>query len=323
MTFAEGRRVLCVVGALGALVVTGCGHYEGPAGAAPVADGGGGDAGSGSIEIDGSSTVAPLTDAIAEEYARDTAGVTANVGVSGTGGGFERFCAGETDISDASRVIEDDEAAACAKNGIEYIELRIGTDALTMVTSPQTEFVDCLTTEEVTTIFGADHTATTWQDVNPAFPAEPIHVFGPGQDSGTYDFMVEDVLSLEESQQQYNASEDDNIIAQGVIGTPNSWGFFGYAYYQESADSLKVIAYDGGGGCVAPSVQTAQDGSYGMTRPLLIYVRTESLRKPHVAAFVTYYLDTVNDIISEVGYIPEPDDDLARAKATLQEVLGS
>jgi phosphate transport system substrate-binding protein len=133
--------------------------------------------------------------------------------------------------------------------------------------------------------------------------------------------MVEEVLGLEESQQDYNASEDDNIIAQGVIGTSNSWGFFGFAYYQESADSLKVLAYDGGEGCVAPSVEAAQDGSYGMTRPLYIYVRKDSLDKPQVAAFVTYYLETVNSIIAEVGYIPEPDESLAKAKATLQEAL--
>jgi phosphate transport system substrate-binding protein len=323
MTIDEYRRVVVAAGAVLAIGLTGCGNYEGPAGAAPVAGEDGDGAVSGSIEIDGSSTVAPLTDAIAEEYAQEASGVTVNVGVSGTGGGFERFCAGETDISNASRAIEDEEMALCEDKGIEYVELRIGTDALTMVTSPQTDFVDCLTTDEVITIFGPDDTASTWQDVNPAFPAEELHVFGPGQDSGTYDFMVEDVLGLEESQQDYNASEDDNIIAQGVIGTPNSWGFFGFAYYQESADSLKVIAYDAGEGCVAPSVEAAQDGSYGMTRPLFIYVRKDSLDKAQVAAFVTYYLDTVNSIIAEVGYIPEPDESLAKAKATLQEALDS
>ena len=315
-------RILMAAMTALAVLAAGCGNYEGPAGAAPVAQDGDEEANaSGSIEIDGSSTVAPLTDAVAEEYANEVSGVTVNVGVSGTGGGFERFCAGETDISDASRPIKDEEAALCEEAGVEYIELRVGTDALTMVTSPETDFVDCLTTEQVTKIFGPDDTATSWSDLDPSFPDEEITVFAPGQDSGTYDFMVEDVLGLEESQQDYAASEDDNIIAQGVIGTPGSWGFFGFAYYQESADSLKVLQYDKGEGCVGPSVETAQDESYGMTRPLFIYVRTDSLQRQHIAAFTTYYLDTVGDLITDIGYIPEPEDSLAEAQATLQAAL--
>lgn len=298
----------------------GCGNYEGPAGAAPVADGREG-AITGSIAVDGSSTVAPLTDAIAEEYANVEPGVTVNVGVSGTGGGFERFCAGETDISDASRPIADDEVAACENAGVEYVELRVGTDALTMATSLQTDFVDCLRTDEVAKIFGAEQPAATWQDVNPAFPAEPVKVFAPDSDSGTYDFMVEEVLDAETSRQDYNASANDNITAQGVIGTPGSWGFFGFAYYQESAGQMKALEYDGGAGCVAPSIETAQDGSYKMTRPLFIYVRADSLQRPHVAEFTTYYLDTVNDIIEDVGYVPVPDDQLQEAKAALQQAI--
>ena len=304
------------------LLVAGCGKYEGPAGAAPVE--GGGDAGvAGSIEIDGSSTVAPLTDAIAEEYAAEQPNVTVNVGVSGTGGGFERFCAGETDISDASRPIADDEADLCAKAGIKYVELHVGTDAMTMVTSPETDFVDCLTTEQVVKIFGEEDPATTWQEVDPQLPAEPLQVFAPDTDSGTYDFMVEDVLGAETSRQDYNASADDNITAQGVIGTPGSWGFFGFAFYQESADQLKVLQYDGGDGCVTPSVETAQDGSYKMTRPLYIYVRADALQRPHIGAFVTYYLDSVNALIEDVGYIAQPEAELDEVKDTLRDALNS
>jgi phosphate transport system substrate-binding protein len=306
-----------------ALLAAGCGNASGNGDAATASEGAAGEELKGSIEVDGSSTVGPLTDAIAEEYANEAAGVTVNVGVSGTGGGFERFCAGETDISDASRPIDDEEKKLCEDGGIEYVELRVGTDALTMVTNPQTDFVSCLTTDEVTTIFGPDKPAKTWQDVNPEFPDEELQVFAPGQDSGTYDFMVEDALGLEASREDYNASEDDNIIAQGIIGTPGSWGFFGFAYYQESADQLKVIEYDKGEGCVAPSVETAQDGSYGLTRPLFIYVRTDSLEKPHIQGFTTYYLDNVNALIEDVGYVPEPEDKLQEAKDALQAAIGS
>ena len=305
-----------------ALVAAGCGNYEGPAGAAPVADDGENEDVTGSIEVDGSSTVAPLTDAIAEEYLDEEPGITVNVGVSGTGGGFERFCAGETDISDASRAIKEEEAALCEENGIDYVELRVGTDALTMVTHPETDFVTCLTTEEVTTIFGDGSSASKWSDVNPSFPDDELQIFAPDTDSGTYDFMVEDALGLEASRQDYNASADDNIIAQGVIGTPGSWGFFGFAYYQESGDQLKVIEYDGGEGCVTPSIETAQDESYKLTRPLFIYVRTTSLDLPHVEAFTTYYLDVVNDIIDDVGYIAQPQEQLDGEKAELQAAIG-
>ena len=314
-------RVMAAVMLL-AVIAVGCGNYEGPAGAAPVADGGDGGGTTGSIEVDGSSTVGPLTDAIAEEYLAEEPGITVNVGVSGTGGGFERFCSGETDMSNASRPIKDEEAAICEENGIEYVELQVGTDALTMVTHPDTDFVECLTTDEVAAIFGDGATATTWQDVNPSFPAEELHIFAPDTDSGTYDFMVEDALGLEAARQDYNASADDNITAQGIIGTPGSWGFFGFAYYQESGDQLRVISYDGGEGCVAPSIETAQDGSYKLTRPLFVYVRTKSLDLPHIEAFTTYYLDVVAEIITDVGYIAQPDEQLEMEKAELTEAIG-
>lgn len=315
----QWRTVAGLVGVL-AVLAAGCGNYEGPAGAAPVADDGAADV-KGSIDVDGSSTVAPLTDAIAEEYQAEAPGTTVNVGVSGTGGGFERFCSGETDISNASRAIEPEEEELCAESGVDFLELQVGTDALTMVTSSATDWADCLTLEEVQSVFGKGATAAAWSDVNASFPDEPLRVFAPDADSGTYDFMVEEVLGQEESRQDYNASADDNIIAQGVIGTPGSWGFFGFAYYQESAEQLKAISFDAGDGCVAPSVETAQDGSYKMTRPLFIYVRKQSLSEPHVQAFTTYYLDTVNSVISEVGYVPEPEDDLQQAKDALQSAI--
>jgi phosphate transport system substrate-binding protein len=190
-----------------------------------------------------------------------------------------------------------------------------------MVTSPETEFVTCLDTEQVTRIFGEDDPASSWSDVDPSFPDETIEIFAPGTDSGTYDFLVEDVLGLEASRQDYNASEDDNIIAQGIQGTQNSWGFFGFAYYQESADSVKAIEYDGGEGCVAPSVETAQDESYQMTRPLFIYVKDESLQRPEVEAFVRYYLDNVQTLIEDVGYVPETEEALEQARQALEDAV--
>jgi phosphate transport system substrate-binding protein len=313
------------------LLLTACGGGDSASEEAPASEAGGGSASSessgggdvsGVIEIDGSSTVGPLTDAIAEEYANEAPDVQVNVGISGTGGGFERFCGeGSTDISDASRPIKDEEAQLCADNGIEYTEVRVGTDALTMVTSPDTEGISCLTTDEVAKIFGPE-SVRNWSEVNPDFPNEEIQVFAPDTDSGTYDFMVEDALGLEESTQDYNASADDNVIAQGIQGTPYSWGFFGYAYYVNNEQGLKALEYDAGDGCVAPSQETAVDGSYGLTRPLFIYLKNSSVQeKPQVAAFAQYYVNNVNNVIESVGYIPEPDEALAEAKVAVEGAI--
>jgi phosphate transport system substrate-binding protein len=288
-------------------------------------DGGGdGDQLSGSIEIDGSSTVGPLTDAIAEEYAAGQPDVTVNLSISGTGGGFERFCGtGDTHISNASRPIKDEEAERCEENGIDYIQVRVGTDALTMVTNPKTEFVDCLTREEVVQIWGPDG-VDSWSEVREEFPDEDIEIFAPGADSGTYDFFNETVLEpsdIEQPRQDYNGSEDDNVIAQGIIGTPASWGFFGYAYYQQNTDQLRAISYDAGDGCVEPSAETAQDDSYKLARPLFIYVKKSALAEPHVADFVTFYLDTVGDVIDDVGYIPASDNEIDEARQEVEQAI--
>lgn len=285
---------------------------------------GDGDQLSGSIAIDGSSTVGPLTDAVAEEYAAEQPDVTVNLSISGSGGGFERFCGtGDTHISNASRPITDEEAELCEGNGIDFIEVRVGTDALTMVTNPETEFVDCLTQDELVTIWGPEG-ADSWSEVRDEFPDTELEVFAPGADSGTYDFFNETVLEpndIEGPRQDYNASEDDNIIAQGIIGTPGSWGFFGYAYYQQNTDRLRAIAYDAGDGCVEPSAETAQDDSYQLARPLFIYVKRSALAEAHVADFATFYLDTVNDVIGDVGYIQASDEALTEARETLEQAI--
>lgn len=323
------RVLLALVGVL-AMLAAGCGNAPGEEdsgqGEAAAEEGeagseeGAGEALSGAIEIDGSSTVEPLTNAVAEEYAAEQPDVSVNVGVAGTGGGFERFCAGETDISDASRPIEDDEVAICEEAGIEYTELQVGVDALAVVTNPETDWVDCLTIDEMTAIFGPDDPASSWSDVNSEFPDEPLEVFAPDTDSGTYDFMVEDVLGLEESRQDYNASADDNVIVTGIQGTPGSWGFFGFAFFQANEDSLKAFEVDGGEGCVAPTLETAQDESYPLIRPLFIYVKNESYQRPEVADFVDYYVETVNEVIESVGYVPMPDDRFAETESNLESL---
>ncbi len=319
------RVLLALVGVL-AMLAAGCGNAPGEEGtgqeaAAEEGEGEGeGEALSGAIEVDGSSTVEPLTNAVAEEYAAEQPDVRVNVGVSGTGGGFERFCAGETDISDASRAIEEDEVALCEEAGIEFTELQVGVDALAVVTNPETDWVDCLTIDELTTIFGPDDPASNWSEVNSEFPDEPLEVFAPGTDSGTYDFMVEDVLGLEESRQDYNASEDDNVIVTGIQGTPGSWGFFGFAFFQANEDSLKALEVDGGEGCVAPTLETAQDESYPLIRPLFIYVKNESYQRPEVADFVDYYIETVNGVIESVGYVPMPEDGFTETQSNLESL---
>ncbi len=278
---------------------------------------------SGSIEIDGSSTVGPLTDAVAEEYASAQPDVIINLSISGSGGGFERFCGtGDTQFSNASRPIKDSEAELCASNGIEFTEIRVGTDALTMVTSNDSpEGLTCLTTDEVLRIWGPDG-VDSWADVRDGLPDVPITIFAPGADSGTYDFMNEDVLDIEQPRQDYNASEDDNIISQGISGTAGSWGFFGYAYYINNTSAFRALEYDAGDGCVAPSPETAQDDSYKAARPLFVYVRNDALARPEVADFARFYLDTVNSVIGDVGYIPASDAELAEARAAVEASIG-
>lgn len=304
------------------LLATACGNApDEDGGSQTEAESGGGEGAeiSGSIDVDGSSTVAPLTEAIYEEYNAEQPGVEINIGVSGTGGGFERFCGtGDIQIANASRPIKDEEREACEAAGIEFTEVRVGTDALTMVTSTETDWVDCLTTDEIVKIWGPDG-VSTWDEVRDGFPAEPIQVFAPGADSGTYDFMNETVLEDDvQPRQDYNANEDDNVIAQGVQGTKGSWGFFGFAYYQENADSMRAIAYDAGDGCVEASAETAQDDTYKLSRPLFIYVRNDALAEAHVADFVGFYLDTVNDVIEEVGYVPATDEELSAAREAVE-----
>ena len=272
---------------------------------------------SGTIEIDGSSTVFPVTQAVAEEFRRGQPDVQVNVGISGTGGGFQRFARGETDISDASRPIKDSESAAAAANGIEFIEMRVGTDGLSVIVHPDNDFVDCLTLEELNSIWKPGSEVDNWSQVRAGFPDQRLRLYGPDTDSGTFDYFTEEVNGeAQVSRADYTASADDNVLVQGVAGDRGALGYFGYAYYQENEGALKAVEVDGGSGCVAPETSTIEDGSYSpLSRPLFIYVNTESLERPEVAAFVDYYMDNGYELTAEVGYVPVSRDDYAANKA--------
>ena len=217
---------------------------------------------SGTIEIDGSSTVFPVTAAVAEEFRKEHGGVQINVGFSGTGGGFKRFTAGETAISDASRPIKQTEIDAAAENGIEYIELRVGTDGISVMVSLQNDFIDCLSIDQLHEIWKPESTVFKWSDINPDWPDNDINLYGPGTDSGTFDYFTEEVNGeAKVSRADYTASEDDNVLVRGIAGDRNALGYFGYAYYAENADKLKVIGVDNGEGCVVPSIETIEDGT--------------------------------------------------------------
>ncbi len=260
---------------------------------------------SGTIEIDGSSTVFPVSEAVAEEFHKLHPDVRVNVGVSGTGGGFKRFTAGETDISDASRPIKDTEAQAAADNGIEYYPLRVAMDGLSVLVSPDNDFVECLSVEQLKAIWEPGSAVSNWNDVDPAFPDKKIVLYGPDTDSGTFDYFTEEVVGeVQASRADYTASADDNVLVQGIAGGRYSLGYFGYAYYAENADKLKLVAVDSGNGCVTPTSETIENGTYApLSRPLFIYVSKQSLERPEVKAFVEFYLDNAAELAQEVGYI--------------------
>ncbi len=260
---------------------------------------------SGTIEIDGSSTVFPITEAVAEEFHKVHPKVRPNVGVSGTGGGFKRFTVGDTVISDASRPMKDKEATAAADNGIEYIELRVAVDGLSVMVNPNNDFVDCLTVDALGNIWRPDSTVKTWKDVNPSWPDDEIRLYGPGTDSGTFDYFTEEIVGeARASRSDYLASEDDNFLVRGINGDRNSLGYFGYAYYAENPDKLKLVAIDNGSGCVTPTATTIEDGSYTpLSRPLFIYVNKAALDRPEVEAFVEFYMENAAELATEVGYV--------------------
>ena len=266
----------------------------------------------GDIAIDGSSTVFPITEAVAEEFGDLTRGqVRAVVGISGTGGGFKKFCANETVISDASRPIKQKEVDLCAAAGVEYIEIPVAIDGLSVLVNKENDFVDCLSVAQLNMIWApeAEGVVMKWSQVDPSWPDEDIKLYAPGVDSGTFDYFTEVVNGDGGvSRGDFVASEDDNVLVQGIAGDRHSLGYFGYAYYVENRDKLKAVPVDGGNGCVAPTDVAINDGRYApLSRPLFIYVQADAARETHVAEFVRYYLSGEGQrLAASVGYIPFP-----------------
>jgi phosphate transport system substrate-binding protein len=307
-----------------AFAVAGCGGGRGEADGGEAAPTNGGAASdlSGRIEADGSSTVGPFTTRAAERFQQENSGVQVTVGVSGTGGGFERFCAGETDLSNASRPIDDDEKAICEREGVEYVEFQVANDALTVVVNSENDWATCLTVAQLNAIWKPGSKIDRWSEIpNASFPDERLVLFGAGTDSGTFDYFT-DVINGEEgaSRSDYSASEDDNVTVQGVSGERGGMGYFGFSYFEENQDTLKALEIDNGEGCVAPSVETAQDGTYTpLSRPLFVYAKKESLGRPEVEAFVQYLLDNATEIAETSRFVPLTDEQVEKARADFEE----
>jgi phosphate transport system substrate-binding protein len=287
--------------------------------------GGGGTQLSGTINIDVSSTVAPLSEAAAELFQEQNSGVRVTVGTSGTGGGFEKFCAGETDISDASRAIEADETKACESKGIKYEEVQVANDGLSVVVNNQNTWANCLTTAQLKKIWDKGSKVDNWNQVDPSFPNEPLKLFGAGTDSGTFDYFTNAINGEEgRSRSDYSATEDDNVTVTGVSGTTGGLGYFGLSYLQENQGKIKGVQVDGGGGCVAPTVETVQDGSYKpLSRPLFIYPSDKALERPEVKAFLEFYVNNYQKIAEDALFVPLTEEQAAEAKAKITQLATS
>jgi phosphate transport system substrate-binding protein len=285
------------------------------------------------IRIDGSSTVFPITEAVAEEFQKAHPGVRVTVGISGSGGGFKKFGMGETDITNASRPIKPSEVELTRKNGIEYVELPVAYDGLAVVVNPRNDWADSITVAELKKLWSpeAQSKITRWSQVRPGWPEEEIHLFGPGVDSGTYDYFTLATVGKEgASRGDFTASEDDNVLVQGIATDRLALGFFGLAYYEENRDRLKLLPVDdenddNGKGPIAPSLATVMDGTYQpLSRPIFIYVSTKALDRPEVADFMRFYLAHAAELVKEVGYIPLSDEAYRLAQARVdQRVTGS
>jgi phosphate transport system substrate-binding protein len=305
--------VLPVAAAL-ALGVAACGDDD-------ESNGGGGTAGglTGEIAIDGSSTVFPFAQAATEQFQIEHPDVRITVGQSGTGGGFEKFCAGETDVSDASRPIDpDEEAPLCERNGVAYKELEVAADGIAVVTNPSLE-VDCLTTAQLERIWQSGSRVASLADVDPELPSAELSLYGPGTDSGTFEFFTEEINGEEgATRKDYQPSEDDNVLVQGVTGDEGGLAYFGFSYAQQNADRLNVVAVDGGSGCVEPSLETIQSGEYApLSRPLYMYPSEKALRRPEVRAFMEFVLENAEAIADAARIVPTAPEAIEQSKAAL------
>ncbi len=306
--------------------VVGCGDDETSSGTSgggnQTTNTGGGDL-SGSISIDGSSTVYPFVQAAAELFNSENPDVRISVGQSGTGGGFEKFCAGETDISDASRPIEAEEAQICKKNSVDYGELQVANDGIAIVTNTALE-VDCLTTDQLKQLWNKGSKVESLADLDPSLPDTKLSLYGPGTDSGTFDFFT-DVINGEEgaTRDDYESSEDDNQLVQGVTGSEGGLGYFGFSYYESNQDQLNLVGVDAGDGCVKPSAETIQDGSYQpLSRPLYVYPAAKAIQRPEVKAFMDFILANQQMIAEAAQIVPltaeqatQAESDLAKAES--------
>jgi len=266
----------------------------------------------GTIKVDGSSTVFPITEAVAEEFRSAQPKVKVTIGVSGTGGGFKKFSRGETNLSNASRPIKDKEKAACAENNINYLELEVAYDGLAVLVNPENDWVDSFTVEELKKIWepAAQGKIMKWNQIRPEWPDKEIHLFGPGVASGTYDYFTEAIVGKSGSSRgDFTASEDDHVLVQGIAGDKYSLGFFGLAYYAENKDKLTLIGVHNGETIVKPTLETVSNGTYRpLSRPLFIYVNSTSVKQPEVIEFVNFYIQNAGELSKDVGYIPLPEE---------------
>ena len=263
---------------------------------------------SGDVKIDGSSTVYPITEAVAEEFRAVQPNVKVTVGVSGTGGGFKKFSRGETSISNASRPIKDSEATACNENNISYVGLSVAYDGLAVLINPENTWVDYFTVEELQKIWNPDAQGKImyWNQIREEWPNEELRLFGPGTASGTYDYFAEAICGKKVGTRgDYTASEDDHVLVQGIAGDKYGLGFFGLAYYEENKDKLKLVGVDNGNGAVSPSIETVSNGTYApLSRPIFIYANNTAKDREEVKEFVEFYLNNAGDLVEDVGYIP-------------------
>jgi len=321
MSFRSLKLAGVTVVAASSLLFSACGGQNG-ASPDPAASGSQGI--SGTVTIDGSSTVAPLSEAAADLFRDVQSDVNVTVATTGTGGGFKKFCAGETDISDASRPIKDEEIAACKEKGIDYTEIVIANDGLSVVVNLENDWAKCLTVAQLKTIWSpeSEKKVTTWNQVDPSFPAEPLVLFGAGTDSGTFDYFTEAINGEEgASRTDYSPSEDDNVTIQGIKGDKGATGYFGLSYVEENKDAIRAVEVDGGDGCVAPTATTVQDGTYKpLGRELFIYVKNSAYQdNPAVRSFVDFYVEKEAEVAEAalfIGLTPEQ-------KTKAQEELGS
>jgi phosphate transport system substrate-binding protein len=316
---------IAAVMAVAAILVAGCGRGDTEGASAGNGTQASSSDLSGTIQVDGSSTVGPFVTAGAEQFQAQNSGVKVTVGISGTGGGFERFCAGETDISDASRPIkEDEEVPVCKKNGIEYTELQVANDGIAVVVNKENDWAKCLTVEQLKKIWEPNSKVNNWNQVDSSFPDQKLTLAGPGTDSGTFDFFTDKINGEEDaSRTDYQATEDDNVIVQAVEGDKGGLGYFGLSYFEQNQENLKDVQVDGGSGCVTPSTESVQDGSYmPLSRPLFIYVKNSSLQKPEVKAFVRYLLDNEESIAESALFVPMTDEQAQKSSSDFEAAAG-